>query len=444
MTTEPKLQPVEDESFDDFNPGLVRLLAIAAIAGILVGAIGGAFHWLLDLGLPWFLGWTHSLRDSAPAWLPAWLIAMVVAGLSIGLARYLVKFAPQASGSGVQHIEAVMRNQATPAPGGALLVKFFGGLLAMVPGMALGREGPTIQMAAVIGSLCGKFFRLPKVDQSLLYASVAGCGLSVAFNAPVAGIIFVIEEVAKRISVRQVLVTVIAVVTGITVYRYLFGGKLIFSVSGIVEPKAFELLFYLLLGLIMGALGVFYNSCILFGLNRFTETAPNAKPWIKAGIIGTLIGLLGYVLPDSVGGGEHQVNVLLAGQFSLQTLLALLVIRWLLGPLSYSAGTPGGLFAPLLLTGSILGALFAILINTTSGLALDPAAFALVAMSAFFTGIVRAPLTGILLICEMSGTVTLMLPLLLSSVGAMVTASLLRGEPIYDSLRERMLLAGTK
>src|SRR5690606_31244202 len=101
----------------------------------------------------------------------------------------------------------------------------------------------------------------------------------------------------------------------------------------------------LLLGLIMGALGVFYNSCILFGLNRFTETAPNAKPWIKAGIIGTLIGLLGYVLPDSVGGGEHQVNVLLAGQFSLQTLLALLVIRWLLGPLSYSAGTPGGLFA---------------------------------------------------------------------------------------------------
>ena len=435
---------VEDESFDEFDPGLVRLLMVAALAGCLVGLVGGAFHWSLVHGSAAFLRFLQDLKDNEVSAVPGWLIAMLITGASVGLARWLVRFAPSAAGSGVQHVEAVMRGQAQPASLVVLPIKFVGGLLAMVPGLALGREGPTIQMAGVIGTQCGKFFGLNQNDRSLLYTAIAGSGLSVAFNAPLSGAAFVIEEVARRVTVRRVLATLTAVATAMAVYRGVFGNLHDFVVGAFNNATALELVLYLLLGMLMGLLAVFYNQCVLLGLNAFSGIAANTSPWIKAGVVGAFIGLIAYYQPQWVGGGEMQVNLLLAGQYGPQALIILLLVRWFLGPISYSMGTPGGLFAPLLLVGATVGALYAYGLNAIadsafdSSLSINPAAFALVAMAAFFTGVVRAPVTGVLLICEMSGSVTLMVPLLLASVGAAVVASLLRGEPIYDSLRARM------
>lgn len=334
-----------------------------------------------------------------------------------------------------------MRGDAKPAGLIVLPIKFFGGLLAMVPGMALGREGPTIQMAAVIGTECGKIFGLQKADRTLLYTAVAGCGLSVAFNAPLAGAAFVIEEVAKRITVRRVLACLTAVGTSMAVYRGLFGDQLSFALGEVTQATGAELIFFVALGMLMGLLGVLYNKTILSGLDAYAAIAPRTSPWIKTGVIGSLFGLMAYFHPGFVGSGEIQVNILLAGQYGTYTLLMLLAVRWVMGPLSYTSGTPGGVFAPLLLVGAVVGALFAQSINLVTvdlGITLNSEAFALVAMAAFFTGVVRAPVTGVLLICEMSGTVALMIPLLLACVGATVVASLLRGDPIYDSLRARM------
>lgn len=439
-----KYPVVEDESFDEFDPGLVRLLLIAAIAGVLVGLVGGAFHWSLVNGSAAFLRALEDIKNNGTSALPGWMIAMLIAGISVGLARWLVKFAPTAAGSGVQHVEAVMREQAQPASLVVLPIKFIGGLLAMVPGLALGREGPTIQMAGVIGTQCGKLFGLSHNDRSLLYTAIAGSGLSVAFNAPLSGAAFVIEEVARRVTVRRVLATLTAVATAMAVYRGLFGNLHDFMVGTLDHATPVELLLYLLLGMLMGLLAVLYNRSVLLGLNTFSGLAPDTSPWIKAGIVGAFMGLIAYHQPQWVGGGELQVNLLLAGHYGPQALVLLLLVRWFLGPLSYSMGTPGGLFAPLLLVGATVGALYAHGLNAMaastfhSALMINPAAFAMVAMAAFFTGVVRAPVTGILLICEMSGSVTLMVPLLLASVGAAVVASLLRGEPIYDSLRARM------
>jgi chloride channel protein, CIC family len=181
-------------------------------------------------------------------------------------------------------------------------------------------------------------------------------------------------------------------------------------------------------------------------VSYFNNTARKVSPVVKAGVIGALIGLVAYWQPQWVGGGELQVNTILAGQLGMSALLVLLLVRWVLGPLSYSMGTPGGLFAPLLLVGAATGALFASGANVIMPATdlLSPSAFALVGMAAFFTAVVRAPVTGILLICEMSGTVSLMIPLLIASVMAALVASLLRGEPIYDSLRTRMGLSAAK
>lgn len=431
----------ESEEFQKINHGLLRVLAVAAFAGIGVGLVGGSFHWLLSHGAESFLGIVLDWKDKGLWGLPGWLPTMLVVGCSVAVARWLVSYAPSSAGSGVQHVEAVMRHQADPAPFRVLPIKFLGGLMAMVPGLALGREGPTIQMAAVIGTQCGKIFKLTQEDRFMLYTAVAGSGLSVAFNAPMSGAAFVIEEVARRITVRRLLTTLMAVATAMAVYRGYFGNVVEFHVSDFLPANTPELIAYGLLGAVMGALGVIYNKSVLLGLNTFNNVAPSMSPIIKAGLIGAVIGLVAYIEPLWVGGGEFQVNLVLAGKFGVGALVILVLVRWVLGPLSYSMGTPGGLFAPLLLVGASCGALFATSANMlllSPDQALNASAFALVGMAAFFTAVVRAPVTGILLICEMSGTVSLMIPLLVASVMAALVANLMQGEPIYDSLRARM------
>ena len=430
----------EDDSPEQSTRGLTQLLLVSAFAGALVGLIGGSFHWLLVHGSKGFANMLALWKVEGFSGLPGWLVAMIVVGICVGLARWLVTFAPTAAGSGVQHVEAVMREEAAPASFRVLPIKFLGGLLAMVPGLALGREGPTIQMAAVIGTQCGKLFGFKNSDRSLLYTAIAGSGLSVAFNAPLAGAAFVIEEVAHRTTMRRLLATLIAVGTAITIYRAYFGNLVEFNVANLLPGTIGELVAFGLLGAWIGALGVMYNKSVLLGLNIFTHTAPNVSPIIKAGVLGACIGLVAYWQPQWVGGGETQVNAVLAGQLGLNTLIILFLVRWVLGPISYSMSVPGGLFAPLLLIGATSGALFATSLNfvVTAPFVLDPIAFALVGMAAFFTAVVRAPFTGVLLIIEMSGSVSLVAPLIVASVMACLVASLMRGEPIYDSLRARM------
>lgn len=438
--TKPDSPDSIDESLAEEGHGLLVLLLVGALAGIAVGIVGGSFHWLLMHGGQGFARILAEWRANGLFGLPGWIGAIALAALSVGLARWLIRFAPSAAGSGVQHVEAVMRGHASPPPLRVLPIKYIGGLLSMVPGMALGREGPTIQMAAVIGTQCGKLFRLNRNDKFLLYTAVAGSGLSVAFNAPLAGAAFVIEEVARRVTLRRALVTLVAVATAIAVYRAYFGNVVEFKVGDFLPADITTMILYAFFGCWMGALGVMYNRSVLLGLNAFTSIAPRVAPEFKAACIGGLIGALGYFEPTWVGGGEMQAQTVLMGQFSVATLIILGLVRWSLGPLSYSAGTPGGLFAPLLLLGATVGALFASGVNFIVPVEYmtNTTAFALVGMAAFFTSVVRAPLTGVLLIVEMSGNVSLIPPLLIASVASALVATLMGGEPIYDSLRARM------
>jgi CIC family chloride channel protein len=232
----------------------------------------------------------------------------------------------------------------------------------------------------------------------------------------------------------------VAVATAIAVYRFYFGNIVEFKVGSFLPADITTMILYAFFGCWMGALGVMYNRSVLLGLNLFTSIAPRVAPEFKAACIGGLIGAVGYFEPTWVGGGEMQAQTVLMGQFSIATLIVLGLVRWSLGPLSYSAGTPGGLFAPLLLLGATVGALFASGVNfiVPVDFMTDPTAFALVGMAAFFTSVVRAPLTGVLLIVEMSGDVSLIPPLLIASVASALVATLMGGEPIYDSLRARM------
>lgn len=426
---------------EDSATALSALLLVAALAGALVGFIGGAFRWCLEAlytSLMAFLQWLHMPGNTYG--FPGWVWTTLIAAASVALARALVRLAPTASGSGIQHVEAVMHGQADPAPLRALPVKFLGGLLAIGPGLALGREGPTVQMAAIIGTQCGRLARLNRKDRFMLYTAVAGAGLSVAFNAPLAGAAFVMEEVARRVALRPLLVTLTAVATSVGIFRAHFGNLNDFAVTLALSLNWIDILIMTLLGGLCGLLGAAYNRTVIDGLSLFVR-APHIAPELKAAAVGAIVGLLGWWHPEWLGGGEHHVQAIFDGQIALGALFMLLAVRWALGAISYAPGVPGGLFAPLLLVGTALGASMALSLQILSGYAFDETAFAMVGMAAFFAGVVRAPFTGILLVVEMTGNVTLMIPLLLASVAAVAVATALGNPPIYDTLRARMIAA---
>jgi CIC family chloride channel protein len=188
---------------DEPQSGIATICAIAAIAGIVIGLVGGAFRWCLVRAGDWaqdVVDWSHDVAG------PGWLLPLVLAAVAAVLARLVVVWVPLAGGSGIQHVEAVWRGEAEFAPPLVVPAKFAGGVLALASGLVLGREGPTVQMGAVIGVETGRRFRLADHDLRVLQAAVAGAGLAVAFNTPFGGAIFVFEEIAREFQARLVLV----------------------------------------------------------------------------------------------------------------------------------------------------------------------------------------------------------------------------------------------
>jgi len=425
------LPPADDAE----RSGLLGLAAIAAIGGALAGLVGGLFRMILSSA--------ESLRDSILQWAheePAlrWIVPVVLAAACVALARLIVRWAPEAGGSGVQRVEANMRDEIGYARLRVLPAKFVGGILAIGSGLALGREGPTMQMGAIIGATLGRMTGSTHHDRRTLSAALAGAGLGVAFSAPIGGAVFVLEEVARAVRTRLVVATFVGSASAMAVARLLVGNEPVLPVSGVDTEPLWMVPLFGVLGVVLGALGVVYNRLVIAMLN-LAQRLPSVPPEAKAAFIGATVGLIGVIAPSMVGGGDQANQAVLAGTYSLGALAVLLLVRWFLGPFSYAAGTPGGLFAPLLLLGAGIGALLAGAANAViPGLELPPVAFAVVGMSTFFAAVVRAPLTGVVLIIEMTATTALVVPMILAAAAAVVTATLLHGPPIYDTLRARL------
>lgn len=429
---------VEGETeFDRELPGIGKASVLAFIGGLMIGVVGAGFR----AGLSYLGARQLELVEWAHAW-PwlGWVFPVVLGAVGVAIARWMIRPQPLASGSGVQHVEAIMRGEAEPASIWVVPIKFVGGLLAIGSGLALGREGPTIQMGATIGAWLAKVFRSAKDGMRDLQAALGGAGLAVAFNAPVGGALFVFEEVAHAFRLRLTVVTLIGSGTAIAVARVILGEAPDFRVSGLTAGEPWVLFVFFVFGAVLGLLGVLYNRCTIFGLDTFARF--KAVPVeVRAGVVGAIVGLVAWFFPTLVGGGDFASQQILNGGMAMGPLLLILVVRWFIGPLSYSAGTPGGLFSPLLLVGACLGAIFAGGLNVflPEAHALSAVVFAVVGMTAFFTGVVRAPLTGIVLIAEMTATTSLLVPMVIACFGAMISSSLIRAEPIYDTLRRRML-----
>jgi CIC family chloride channel protein len=422
---------------DERQGSLVVLALLSLLAGAASGLVGAVFRLVLEQG--------DRLRDAALAWahgrdLVGLLLIIVGSAAVTGLAAWLVRrHSPEAAGSGIPHVEAVLNGDLPPAPFLLLPVKFLGGLLAIGAGLALGREGPSVQMGASLAHLLGVVFRRSWPDSRVLLAAGAGAGLATAFSAPIAGAVFVLEELVRRFDTRITITTLGASAGAIAVARVLLGDAPDFRVAPLPHLGFGTVPIYLALGVIAGCLGVAYNHTILSTL----AAVDRLRRWpveLRAALIGAAVGLLAWFAPSVVGGGDAITQRTLAGSEALIVVAYVFILRFGLGALSYAAGTPGGLFAPMLVLGSQSGLLFGALCKDWfPSVAPHPTAFAVVGMAAFFTAVVRAPVTGIVLVMEMTASFTLLLPMLGACFAAMAVPTLLGNAPIYDTLRERTL-----
>lgn len=438
----------EGEGTDGVDPdrapgrGLLALGLLALAAGALAGLVGAAFRLALAQA--------DQLRNALVAaahgfgWQGAALVVLgcaAAAALAAGLVR---RFSPQASGSGIPHVEAVLRGAAFPAPIGLIAVKFVGGLLAIGSGLALGREGPSVQMGASLAFFLGRTFRRPWQDCRALMAAGAGAGLATAFNAPIAGAVFVLEELVQRFEHRIAMAALAASATAIGVARLMIGDAPDFIVSALPHGDAGARPLYFVFGLFAGVLGVLYNRVLLAGL----AAARRLGRWpaeLRAALVGAAIGAVAWFLPDLVGGGDAITQRVLSGVTPAAVVPAAFLIRIVMGSASYAAGTPGGLFAPMLVVGAQFGLMSGAVCHALlPAVAVSPEALAAVGIAALFAAVVRAPITGIVLTTEMTADVSLLLPMLSACATAMLTAALLGEPPIYESLATVAAADGSK
>jgi CIC family chloride channel protein len=295
-------------------------------------------------------------------------------------------------------------------------------------------------MGAAIGAEAARRARLPDSEVRMLQTALGGAGLAVAFNAPIGGALFTLEEVTKSFRLRTVLATVLATATAVGCSRLINGNHADFQVEPVASPALSWLPLFIVFGLLTGCLGVFYNRLVLTFLDR-VKAVPRIPAVAKAAVIGALIGLVTFIQPLATGGGDTLNQLILGGNsMVLAAIAGFLALRFIAGPLSYAAAVPGGLFAPLLAIGTLWGVLFvggfdAVWPGDHASMAIP---MAIVGMAAFFGATVRAPLTGIVIVIEMTATTSVAVPMLAATAAAVLVAELLRSPPIYDSLRERM------
>lgn len=407
------------------------------LEGVLAGAAAGLvvvlFRYLLE-GASGLLNTVLAFGSGRPWFMALWLAVLAGAAFLVSL---LLKWEPYISGSGIPQVEGEMLGQLEQKWWRVLLAKLAGGLLSIGCGLSLGREGPSIQLGAMTAKGFSRLTRRMKTEERLLMTCGAGAGLSAAFNAPLAGVLFTLEEVHKHFSPEVLLSTMASSITADFISRNVFGLQPVFSFH---IPQMMPLRQYghvILLGILLGLLGVAYNKSIDLA-QRLYEKIP--VKWVRVLIPFLCAGVLGFVFPAVLGGGHPLVAQISAGGITLWSLCLLVAVKFLFSMISFGSGAPGGIFLPLLVMGALIGGIY--FTAAQSWLNIPDtllANFIILGMAGYFSAIVRAPITGIVLISEMTGSFSHLLTLSIVSLFAYLIPDMIQCRPIYDQLLERLL-----
>lgn len=420
------------------DPKLAYYL-MAALVGLLTGLLGASFHQLVDSSL----SWSRRLPDLLSMEGPQLYIVMSLfsAAMFCGAVGLVRRFAPEASGSGVQEIEGAMAGLREVHWKRVLPVKFIGGILALSAGLIGGREGPTIHMGASIAKAFSERSSLDALEARALLGAGGAAGLTAAFNAPIASIIFILEEARNSFphSVRAYSAVFIACGFSAIATVAISGTAPFLALTATPMPLAF-LPAFLVLGAIHGVLGYVFNATVIAGLNISQRIGLRLSPYLVPALLGIVIGPMLIIFPAATGGGETLVVAITNNPLPIGLLGLVVLVRFFGTAASYSCGAPAGIFAPILALATtssvLLGGLLELVMPLPPGTIV---AFAVAGMAGLFASTVRAPLVGMVLVAELTGTYALALPVMLTAITSSVVAEALGGRPIYEALLERTL-----
>lgn len=409
----------------------VQYLFLAIMIGVLAGYGAVLFKYVLK-SMQWVFyqntGDMIHIADTIPLWMK---IAMpAVGGLVVGLV--VNYFASEAKGHGVPEVM-----QAIALRGGRIrkrvaAAKIFASAVTIGSGGSVGREGPMVQIGSSIGSSVGQLFKIPSVHMRTMVGCGAAAGIAATFNAPIAGVLFALEVIIGDFGVMQFSPVVLSSVTATTISRYYFGDFPHFDIPEYSIVSLWEFCFYPILGVITGGVALAFTR-ILYKFEDWFE-AVSIPDWVKPAIGGALLGCVFAVFPQVFGVGYGAMNQALTNNMELWLLFVLIFVKILASSITLGSGGSGGIFAPSLFMGCMTGGAFGYVLHTLlPGQTALPGAYALVAMGGVVAGTTYAPITAILIIFEMSGTYSIILPLMLTCITATVMNSTIQRASIYTT-----------
>ncbi len=409
-----------------------RLMLLSVVVGIFSGLAAVAYRFALGLAE----GLSHTILQLPQTWLTVLLIfgGLLLLGFLTGL---LTKSEPMISGSGIPQAEGQLLGFFDMNWWKVLVKKFVGGVLCVFGGLSLGREGPSIQLGTMVGLGTSRVLKRDRLEEKYLLTCGACAGLAAAFNAPLAGVMFALEELHKSFSPKVLVCAMVSAITGDLVSSVFYGTSAVFDMGAVTLLPPVYYLILALMGALLGLFGALYNK-VLLGTQRLYGklTLPMQ---LRMMIPFAISGLVAFTLPDILYGGHGIIEGVSAGKYALGFMCLLLVAKFLFSMVSFGSGAPGGIFFPLLVLGALSGGIIGELaIGFGAVPELYRTNFILLGMAGMFTAIVRAPLTGIILIVEMSGSFSQLLGLTVVSVVAYMVANACRSKPVYDSLLERI------
>jgi len=399
-------------------------LVLTLLIGALVGGIVVAFILLTE-------------RFGArlyPAGGAAWRRLLVPVTGSLGMGYLLFRYFPEARGSGVPQTKAALFAREGRITLGTVVGKFFCTSATLASGIPLGREGPAVQVGAGLASVLGRKLGLRPEKVKALLPVGAAAAVAAAFNTPLAAVLFALEEVVGDLHAPVLGSVVLASATSWAMLRLLLGNDPLFQVPQYQLVSPLEFVVYAVLGVAGGLVSVVFTKLLLAMRERFLRF-PRNTVWFQPLAGGLMVGLMGWFVPQVLGVGYKHVGDALNGGMAVRLMVLLLILKLLAVTTSYASGNAGGIFGPSLFIGAMLGGIVG---NVAHGLlpayVATPGVYALVGMGTAFAGIVRAPMTSVVMIFEITRDYAVIVPLMISNLVSFFISSRLQRQPIYEVL----------
>lgn len=407
----------------------VKNLLFALIIGILSGYGAVIFRYIIQF-IQWaFYQNSGDILTFAQDLSPVVKIGMpALGGLIVGILVYFG--AREAKGHGVPEVMEAVALRDGFIRKRVALVKILASAVSIGSGGSVGREGPIVQIGSSIGSSVAQFFHIPRMHMKTMVGCGAAAGIAATFNAPIAGVLFALEVILGDFGLMSFSPVVLSSVTATTISRHYFGDLPAFVIPEYSIVSLWEYLFYPVLGVLAGLIGLAFTS-ILYKSEDLVD-AVKFPEWLKPAIGGALLGLILLKFPHVFGVGYGSINLTLVNEMEFTLLFMLIWIKMAATSITIGTGGSGGIFAPSLFIGAMTGGAFGSFLHSVfPAITASSGAYALVAMGGVVAGTTHAPITAIIILFELTGQYTIILPLMMTCILSTIIASSLKQGSIY-------------